>query len=156
MRCVVPEAPIRHGYPVVVRRLPTTAVLLLTLAGVASGNLYQVCDCAPDEQASSSTTCGRTVAEELPPCCRGPEPSAPAPSGEDEDDCRLCCKPRAPMGEVEAPSFETPAPLAIGETTNVSSLRLDEAESERTRPDTRRRTIDPWLLSPEGLAVFLI
>jgi hypothetical protein len=139
-----------------VRRLPTLAVVLLALAGVVTGNLYRPCQCKADEvEGLEARCCGRTAAPDLPPCCR---PDAPERGPSDGDEgCGICCKPRAPLDEPDAsPAWHETSTPTLESVDLVVAVRVPSESTLAPIASRERRTIDPWLLSPEGLTVFLI
>jgi hypothetical protein len=138
--------------------LLTRAALLCALLGVVTGNLYRTCDCTHDAGPAQRAGPGR-AAPALPACCRHTAPES-KPKGDGHDapaGCTICCKPRAPLGETHDP-VEMPAPLPYGIAMDLPVVAAWHAPWPRaSRPDEGgRRTGDPWLLSPEGLTVFLI
>ena len=140
--------------------LLTRAALLCALLGVVTGNLYRTCDCAHDAGAArhGRAPAGR-AAPVLPACCRHAAPaSEPERDGHDAPTgCTICCKPRAPLGETHD-AVEMPAPLPCGIALDRPVVAAWHAPLPRgSQPvEVGRRTGDPWLLSPEGLTVFLI
>jgi hypothetical protein len=140
--------------------LLTRAALLCALLGVVTGNLYRTCDCAHDAGAARHGGAGAVLAAPaLPACCRHAAPES-QPKGDGHDapaGCTICCKPRAPLSETNDP-VEMPAPLPFGIAMDLPVVAAWHAPLPRAcRPDEGgRRTSDPWLLSPEGLTVFLI
>ena len=160
-----PARPPVRGTLSLVHRVLTSCLVLLALTGVVSGNLLRPCDCSGEDGIDSNARCqSMLLSSQAPsggcPACHG-RAHSPGPvegeDGSDDEGCTLCCKPRAPLGEadgsvaLDAPGLSFGA-IAVGAPTPlVEQLHPNARALERAR-----RTSDPWLLSPEGLAVFLI
>ena len=147
-----------------VRRLLTTSLLLLALAGIVSGNLLRPCDCGSGEDGDPHALCqsGPTTHTALTSCCgcggSSLEKESDGSEGAgDEDGCTLCCKPRPPLTEAASTVKLTDAHVvAIATVAELPSSVAIPAQQHSWTLSHERRTTDQWLLSPEGLALFLI
>jgi len=141
-------------------RFPTLLLVMLSLAGVATGNLFRPCDCGMDGASPSSAQChvSSAMRESRGGCCGGCEDMGESRGGGDDKGCRICCKPRPAFDEADG---------VIGLDKPDAHGPLMTAGDEPESPDhparagvtldlTRRPAFDPWLLTPEGLSVFLI
>ena len=137
-----------------VRRTLTTGLLLLALTGIVSGNLLWPCDCDSSEDGDAHALCQSWSATHKPPAsCCGCGSERP----EEEGGCTLCCKPRPPLTEAaEAVQLADARVVGIATVAELPSSAAAPARQHVRLLVRERRTSDPWLLSPEGLAVFLI
>ena len=146
-----------------VRRLLTTSLLLLALAGILSGNLLRPCDCGSGDGGDARALCPSQLPTHTPrpSCCacanaRPDEGPGGSDRPDDEEGCPLCCKPRPPLAEaahaVELADAHVVVDAVVAELASVAV----PARRHSSALSHERRTGDHWLLSPEGLAVFLI